>query len=56
MIIEEPVPWTDNGKSFEEQVIDLTLVHQGIIEDMVRRYPEQWFWAHNRWAIPKAEL
>jgi KDO2-lipid IV(A) lauroyltransferase len=55
MIIEEPVPWTDNGNSFEEQVADLTLVHQRIIEDMVRRYPDQWFWAHNRWGLPRVK-
>mgnify|MGYP002859569924 CR=1 FL=1 len=55
MIIREPIPWTDNGKPFEEQVGDLTLVHQGIIEDMVRRYPDQWFWAHNRWGLPRVK-
>ena len=53
MIIDEPIPWTDNGKSFEEQVIELTLLQQKVIEDMVRRYPDQWFWSHNRWGLPK---
>ena len=55
MIIEEPVPWSDNGKSFEEQVLELTRKHQQIIEKMVLQYPDQWFWAHNRWGLPKVK-
>lgn len=55
MIIQPPVQWTDNGKPMEEQVHELTQVHQQIIEDMVRQYPEQWFWAHNRWGLPKVK-
>lgn len=27
----------------------LTQTFQNIIETMVRKYPEQWFWAHDRW-------
>ena len=25
-------------------------------EDIIRRYPEYWLWAHKRWKIPKASL
>ncbi|RKX47722.1 MAG: hypothetical protein DRP64_00340 [Verrucomicrobia bacterium] len=52
-IIGDPVPWTDNGKPMEEQVLELTRIHQKILEDMIRNYPDQWFWMHNRWGLPK---
>ena len=55
MIASEPVQWTDNGKPMEEQVADLTAIHQRILEDVIRQYPDQWFWMHNRWDLTKAE-
>ncbi len=54
-LIDDPVPWTDNGKPLEEQVLELTRIHQKILEDRIREYPDQWFWMHNRWGLPKAE-
>jgi Kdo2-lipid IVA lauroyltransferase/acyltransferase len=30
-------------------VQSLTQLLTGLIERQVRRYPEQWFWFHNRW-------
>ena len=55
LLIGEPLPWEDNGKPMEEQVHELTRIHQQIIEEMVRQYPDQWFWAHNRWSLPKVK-
>jgi KDO2-lipid IV(A) lauroyltransferase len=55
MIIADPVEWEDNGKPLEEQVQELSRIHQRIIEDTVRKYPDQWFWAHNRWGLPKVK-
>ncbi|MFO7932249.1 MAG: lysophospholipid acyltransferase family protein [Desulfosalsimonas sp.] len=26
-----------------------TILYNRVIEDMIRRYPEQWFWVHRRW-------
>jgi len=26
----------------------------GLIEQQVRRFPEQWFWVHRRWKVPQA--
>jgi len=54
-LIGDPVPWNDNGKPMEEQVLELTRIHQKILEDMIRQYPDQWFWMHNRWGLPKEE-
>ena len=50
-LIGDAVPWTDNGKPMEEQIQELTYVHQKLLEDMIRTYPDQWFWMHNRWGI-----
>jgi KDO2-lipid IV(A) lauroyltransferase len=55
LIIGKPVEWADNGKPMEDQVRELTCIHQKIVEDTIREYPDQWFWMHNRWGIPKAE-
>jgi KDO2-lipid IV(A) lauroyltransferase len=51
LIIGDAVEWTDNGKSDEEQILELTRIHQGILEDIIREYPDQWFWMHNRWNL-----
>lgn len=55
MIVGEPIDWEDNGKPQEEQVAELAQIHQDIIEQTVRNYPDQWFWMHNRWHLPKEE-
>lgn len=52
LVIREPITWEDNGKSMEEQIIELTYIHQKVIEDIILEYPEQWFWMHNRWGLP----
>ena len=54
-LIGDPVPWNDNGTPMEEQVLELTRIHQKILEDMIREYPDQWFWMHNRWGLPKVK-
>lgn len=55
LIIHPPVEWTDNGKPQEEQAKELTRLHQKIIENIIREYPDQWFWVHNRWNLKKSE-
>lgn len=56
LVICDPIVWTDNGKSQEEQVFELTQLHQQAIADAILQYPEQWFWLHNRWGLNKDEL
>lgn len=53
MEIGEPTPWEDNGKPMEEQVKELTRLHQQSVENMIREYPAQWFWVHDRWNLKK---
>ena len=33
----------------EKDLLAVTTAFNKVIEAMVRRYPEQWFWVHNRW-------
>jgi KDO2-lipid IV(A) lauroyltransferase len=51
LITDEPIQWIDNGKPLEEQIAELTQIHQSALEKMIRQYPEQWLWMHNRWRI-----
>lgn len=53
LVIKKPIQWEDNGKSMEEQIIELTYIHQKTIEDIILEYPAQWFWMHNRWGLKK---
>jgi KDO2-lipid IV(A) lauroyltransferase len=33
----------------EEDIVSNTQLFTRIIEDYVRRYPDQWLWVHRRW-------
>lgn len=39
----------------EEAVREYTAAWMGVMENMIRRYPEQWAWMHNRWKTQPAE-
>ncbi|MEN7973568.1 MAG: hypothetical protein ABFR47_07000, partial [Verrucomicrobiota bacterium] len=39
MVIREPIQWQDNGSPKEEQVAELTRIHQKTIEEIIREYP-----------------
>jgi KDO2-lipid IV(A) lauroyltransferase len=44
----EPIPWIKHEDAEEE--IRLNTAHfTRLIEDYVRRYPDQWLWVHRRW-------
>jgi len=49
LVAGEPIIWNDNGKPVEEQIAELTQLHQTALEKLIRAYPEQWLWMHNRW-------
>lgn len=54
-LVGDPVPWTDQGNSMEAQLLELSRIHQKILEDLIKEYPDQWFWMHNRWGLKKDE-
>ena len=35
----------------QKDIKNLTIQCNGLIEEQVKQYPEQWFWFHNRWKI-----
>lgn len=51
LIAAEPIVWNDNGKPQDEQIAELTQIHQSALEQLIRQYPEQWLWMHDRWRI-----
>lgn len=55
LVIGDAITWQDNGQPMEEQVFELTRIHQKVMEDTIRAYPDQWFWVHNRWGLRKDE-
>jgi len=55
LIIRKAVSWTDNGQAMEDQIMELTRIHQKIVEEIILEYPDQWFWMHNRWNFKKGE-
>ena len=50
-LIGKPIEYSNTSISEEEQVKELTAQHQAALEKIIRAYPEQWFWMHNRWSI-----
>jgi Kdo2-lipid IVA lauroyltransferase/acyltransferase len=53
--VDEAIDWVNNGKPHAEQVIELAGLHHKKVEEMIRAYPDQWFWMHNRWKLQKEE-
>jgi KDO2-lipid IV(A) lauroyltransferase len=52
---EPPVELTRTGDS-ERDVLENTQKFTKVIEDIIRKYPEQWVWIHGRWNTrPKGE-
>lgn len=43
----------EKGDDLQEDIKAATTRFNEILERLVRRYPEQWFWVHNRWKVKK---
>ncbi len=51
-IIYEPVEYTADEESDKEiKIQKMTQRYNDILEEVIREYPEQWFWMHNRWRL-----
>ncbi len=49
LVICPPVSHPPEGASEEEAVRHYTQGYTSVLEEFVRRYPEQYFWMHRRW-------
>lgn len=50
MYFEPEIPLVRTGDSIKDIEIN-TQNYTSAIESMIRSYPDQWFWVHNRWKI-----
>jgi KDO2-lipid IV(A) lauroyltransferase len=48
LIVDEPLKIEQTGDE-DEDVRRLTQQYTRVVEDYVRRYPDQWLWIHRRW-------
>jgi len=48
IVILPKMPLIETG-DLEQDIFDNTQAYHAIIEKYIRKYPEQWFWIHNRW-------
>jgi len=54
ILVKEPVDYVAEEESDEKiRVSKMTQKYNDIMEEVIRAYPEQWFWMHNRWRIGK---
>ena len=52
----EPLHSSELQGSIQERIRQIAVFYTNAVEDMVRQYPEQWFWMHKRWKTrPKQE-
>ena len=53
-VIYEPVEYiADEEIDKNKKIEKMTQKYNDIFEEIIREYPEQWFWMHNRWRLPK---
>lgn len=49
-MIKEPVEYLAEEETSEEKKLEkMTETYNRVIESVIRNYPSQWFWMHNRW-------
>lgn len=52
LLFLQPIEYVaDEFENKEDKIKAMTQKYNDILEEMVTKYPEQWFWMHNRWKI-----
>jgi Kdo2-lipid IVA lauroyltransferase/acyltransferase len=49
LAISPPLAWDDSARDKKAALVANTALYTKVIEDAVRRRPEEWFWFHRRW-------
>lgn len=50
----EPIEYiAEEENTPDEKIQKMTQKYTDSIENIIRKYPDQWFWMHNRWRLPK---
>ena len=55
LIVEDPVPVVKTGDK-NRDVITNTQNFTRVIEDVIKKYPEQWLWIHQRWKTKELQV
>lgn len=55
IVVKEPI-WPDRKAPRAAELERLTRAWSAAIEDMIRRYPDQWAWFHERWRTTPEHL
>jgi len=55
MVIGKPVELVNTGERAKD-VLTNTQNFTRIVEEMIRKYPDQWFWVHQRWKTQPYEV
>jgi Kdo2-lipid IVA lauroyltransferase/acyltransferase len=53
LMIKEPLELVQTGNVKDDVLANTELINRSL-EEMIRRYPEQWFWVHRRWERRKS--
>ncbi|MDD2384967.1 MAG: lysophospholipid acyltransferase family protein [Sulfurospirillaceae bacterium] len=54
VIMQDPVEYlAEETMEPAEQIIAMSQRYNDILEELIKQYPEQWFWMHNRWRLPQ---
>jgi KDO2-lipid IV(A) lauroyltransferase len=48
-IFVKEIDKNDLSENFDDSVVELTQRHTLHLENMIKKYPEQWFWMHKKW-------
>ncbi len=52
LVVSEPIEYVaDEIEDQQKKLEAMTLKYNKVIEDIIRKYPAQWFWMHNRWRL-----
>jgi Kdo2-lipid IVA lauroyltransferase/acyltransferase len=54
--ILKPLVEISRTGDYEKDLLENTQRFTKIVEDVVREYPEQWFWLHQRWKTQKCQI